>query len=58
MHMMKPSALRENWCVPLGRYFSEKLLAPISEAVVALFYDRSVRGGGHNVSGNAVNDAG
>jgi hypothetical protein len=30
MHMMKPSALRENFCVPLGRFFSEKLLAPIS----------------------------
>jgi hypothetical protein len=28
MHMMKPSALRENCCVPL--FFSEKLLAPMS----------------------------
>ena len=24
MHMMKPSALRQNCCVPLGRFFSER----------------------------------
>jgi hypothetical protein len=68
MHMMKPSALRENCCVPLGRLFSEKLLAPISALAGSgggystLAWSNglvvSVRGGGHNVSGNAVSDGG